>query len=315
MNITWKHLTIILWIIILWMTFYKKERVHEKKYEKSDENNAQYEFYDGEDLEEITKKPKINFKLDSLLFKTRERESIHVNNLMQLEIESLDMDNAKDIFYQTLTTPLQSFCRMLKRFGGKFNKEKHGNDGDKFMCLDNILKKDSCIMYSFGIKYDLSFELSVSETVGCKIFAYDHTVSHPAQIDENIMFFKTGLGIGKNLKTLKQIMDENNHNHIDYLKIDVEGYEYSAGGFQNWIDSAALNSVDQFGIELHVLHEFEKNNGTTRRSYKGMLQVLQDLYKMGFRVISHEVNPIAPRRPDRYMYFEVVFMREKSNRL
>ena len=31
-------------------------------------------------------------------------------------------------------------------------------DGDKFVCLDLILKKDSCIIYSFGVGNDWTFE-------------------------------------------------------------------------------------------------------------------------------------------------------------
>ena len=31
-------------------------------------------------------------------------------------------------------------------------------DGDKFVCLDLILKKDSCIIYTFGVENDWTFE-------------------------------------------------------------------------------------------------------------------------------------------------------------
>ena len=31
-------------------------------------------------------------------------------------------------------------------------------DGDKFVCLDLILDKDSCIVYSFGVARDWTFE-------------------------------------------------------------------------------------------------------------------------------------------------------------
>ena len=31
-------------------------------------------------------------------------------------------------------------------------------DGDKFICLDQILNKDSCIVYSFGVASDWTFE-------------------------------------------------------------------------------------------------------------------------------------------------------------
>ena len=76
--------------------------------------------------------------------------------------------------------------------------------------LDNYLLRDQKIFSN----YDLFWFVT-----GCKIYAYDHTVSHPEKIDKNIRFFKTGLGFGENLKSLKQLMEENNHNQIDYLKV------------------------------------------------------------------------------------------------
>ena len=41
------------------------------------------------------------------------------------------------------------------------------------------------------------------------------------------------------------------------------------------------------------------------------MEILQDLYNLGFRVISHEVNMVAgPSKDDlHYHYFEVVFMK------
>ena len=59
---------------------------------------------------------------------------------------------------------------------------------------------------------------------GCHVFAYDQTVSAPANRGKNIKFFKTGLGIGKNLKTLENLIKANRHeaSTIDYLKVDFQ---------------------------------------------------------------------------------------------
>ena len=53
--------------------------------------------------------------------------------------------------------------RVIKRIGGKWieggkpmNKQV---DGDKFICLDRIVRSDShCLIYSFGISNDWTFE-------------------------------------------------------------------------------------------------------------------------------------------------------------
>ena len=46
---------------------------------------------------------------------------------------------------------------------GSGNKRKQV-DGDKFVCLDQILKKDSCIVYSFGVSNDWTFDDQMDNT-------------------------------------------------------------------------------------------------------------------------------------------------------
>ena len=44
------------------------------------------------------------------------------------------------------------------------------SDGDKVLCVDTIfqeLKNDNCLVYSFGIANDWSFEKSMAQ-IGCK---------------------------------------------------------------------------------------------------------------------------------------------------
>ena len=168
------------------------------------------------------------------------------------------------------------------------------------------------------------------------MFAYDHTITAPPRRGHNIQYFKTGLGLGGgSLKRLSQIIAENGHKNtvIEYLKviiwtfdeysawrtcvylflflllkalhifaqIDIEGGEFSNGGFKDWLESGALENVNQLAIELHVHGEHTKR-----------LQLVQDLYKMGYRVIAHEPNMvIGPFPDDFYHLVEVVFMREE----
>ena len=52
------------------------------------------------------------------------------------------------------------FYRVLKRVGGQWisSAQRQQVDGDKFVCLDLILQKDSCLIYSFGVASDWTFE-------------------------------------------------------------------------------------------------------------------------------------------------------------
>ena len=58
--------------------------------------------------------------------------------------------------------------RVLKRVGGHWvtgeGKRRKQVDGDKFVCLDQILNKDSCIVYSFGVSNDWTFDDQMDNT-------------------------------------------------------------------------------------------------------------------------------------------------------
>ena len=80
--------------------------------------------------------------------------------------------------------------------------------------------KKECIIYTFGIANDWTFE-DMMAGLGCQIYSYDHTVDYPERRGDNIMFHKTGLGKGNNLKLLEEIIAENGHQNttIEYLKV------------------------------------------------------------------------------------------------
>jgi len=232
-----------------------------------------------------------------------------IENARTLDILSLNIDKnkAKELelkYYQLLGFPLQGVCRVLKRIGGLWNRRQV--DGDKFICLDNFDKmaNKDCYIYTFGISNDWTFE-DIMDKVGCKIFSYDHTVDFPSTRGKNIHFKKIGLGDGEHLQSLTNIIAANGHQNttIEYLKIDIEGYEFSDAGLRDWLDSGALDNVNQIALELH-----HKDNPQQIPFY---LQLLQDLYKAGFRQISQEVNMVMGLGP-RGLYYnlvEVVFMK------
>ena len=94
-------------------------------------------------------------------------------------------------------------------------------DGDKFICMDRIsLEPRSCIIYSFGVNHDWTFEDHMDQ-MGCSIYAYDHTIDAPPARGQNIQFFKLGLGTQENMDTLDKIIQNNGHSGvtIEYLKV------------------------------------------------------------------------------------------------
>ena len=177
----------------------------------------------------------------------------------------------------------------MKRIGGIWTKNKFWQiDCDKFVCLDSIIDEGKpCLIYSFGIRDDWTFE-DTMDTLGCEIHAYDHTVKFPATRGQNTHFHKTGLGIGSHLETLEALIKGNNHTDhvIEYLKIDIEGGEFLQGGFDDWFKTDVLRNINQVALEIHTGYP-------TSPKFKYMLTILQKMYKLGFRLISQEVNMIT----------------------
>ncbi|KAF8588007.1 hypothetical protein K439DRAFT_1385251 [Ramaria rubella] len=118
-------------------------------------------------------------------------------------------------------------------------------DGGKYVCgLERMAKKKHCVIYSFGVNGESSFEATILERVhGCQLYGYDFSVNSFGPEINNVPglksrshFWPWGLS-GKDahgpnnnpkLYTLETLMKMNGHNFIDILKIDIEGAEFDA---------------------------------------------------------------------------------------
>jgi len=241
---------------------------------------------------------------DITIHALRLRDIPWIDDVMKLEPKSLTERDAMYKFYYYISFPLQGVCRVLKRIGGSWIIRQV--DGDKFVCMDNIMQGKQCLIYSFGIANEYTFE-AFMDSRGCEIHAYDPTVDLPAKLGQNIQFTKLGLSntTSENMDTLANILEKNGHTDttIEYLKIDIEGHELPA--FLNWLATGSLKNVNQMALELHLteLHKGPK--------FIWLLEVLQELYKLNFRVISHEVNMVmGPAVDGLYNLVEVVFMKD-----
>lgn len=183
-------------------------------------------------------------------------------------------------YYFTLSTKEAKHLRTRI----KCNYEWYGNEkcGGFYVC-PKLLNENS-IVYSFGIGKDISFDKVMLSKHKCKLFAFDPT---PKSIDwlkkqdlpPNFSFYEYGIGIKtesidfylpndpdhvsgsatiqtnismeKSIKvqmnSFSDIIKELKHNHIDVLKMDIEGSEYAV--LEDIINSNVV--IDQILVEFH----------------------------------------------------------------
>jgi len=144
----------------------------------------------------------------------------------------------------------------------KREKQWYGNGYGGFY-VDPSLVPENAIVYSFGIGEDISFDEAIISKHGSKVYGFDPTPKSINYIRKNVipeqfLFHPFGIGektemvtfhLPKNkdhvsgsvydhklvdehnsvdvlLKEFKEIVEELGHNHIDVLKMDIEGSEY-----------------------------------------------------------------------------------------
>ena len=115
---------------------------------------------------------------------------------------TMDANHIYDFFQSFVLFPHQSFCKEMKRFGGYYRKDCKWLDGEKFICMDDIIKdvtNGECLVYSFGIKNDWSFEDAMGE-LGCKVYAFDGSVNLPQMLGKTYTLKRRSL-VPKILKT------------------------------------------------------------------------------------------------------------------
>ncbi|KAF9260980.1 hypothetical protein L218DRAFT_1078921 [Marasmius fiardii PR-910] len=114
-------------------------------------------------------------------------------------------------------------------------------DGGKWVCgITRLTDKPDCVVYSFGINYESSFEAEIlANGKHCEIWGYDFSVNsfgpqipksqahrahfHPYKLGGSV---KPAVGNDPAMHTLDSLMKANGHSHIDILKVDIEGWEF-----------------------------------------------------------------------------------------
>ena len=182
----------------------------------------------------------------------------------------------------------------------------YGSEYGGFYVVDGLLNRNS-IVYSFGVGEDITFDLSLIESFGLHIYAYDPTplsvkYLNQQKLPEAFHFEETGVSdkdeymkfylssdsrdiscsiypINQNnawidapMKKLSTLMKENSHSKIDLLKMDVEGSEYRV--LDNMLDEKIFPT--QILIEFH--HRF------AQIGIKKTKIIISKLKKAGYKI-------------------------------
>ncbi|KAF2149200.1 hypothetical protein K461DRAFT_323733 [Myriangium duriaei CBS 260.36] len=158
-----------------------------------------------------------------------------------------------------------------------------------------------CVIYSFGVRDESSFEVEMLKKFqNCQVWGYDFSVDgfgpqmDPAESYERAHFAKIGIGGTTDLTrsppfvSVQDLMANNGHDHIDILKIDIEGYEFQTftSLLNYYISRGEQVPVAQIVVEVHL---FEKQG-----EHPGNVDVMLEWWELfesaGFRPVWTEPN-------------------------
>ncbi|XP_061164492.1 uncharacterized protein LOC133173523 [Saccostrea echinata] len=206
-----------------------------------------------------------------------------------------------DLYYKYLMTT-QFFCKQVVRIGRVV-------DGGWNVCHDMILKTDvnRCIVYSFGINHDFSFDDDMVRTYNCNVYSFDPTMKRENhKHSRKVWFYNRGIG-GEyrkygtgDIAPLNKIRKDLNHEKvpITVLKADTEGAEWPST--PQMLRTNQLSDVSQFYLELHSYGMVAAH-----------LILLKQLHEAGFRLFWFHTNPscvIRYKKRQRTGCMEVYFI-------
>ncbi|EGO25988.1 hypothetical protein SERLADRAFT_388764 [Serpula lacrymans var. lacrymans S7.9] len=191
-------------------------------------------------------------------------------------------------------------------------------DGGKWTCgLERVIPKKNCVMYSFGINGESSYEAEIMERAkGCQLYGYDFSVysfgpeiEHVPSIKARSHFYSYALGPKDAYATedfpktysLRTLMEKNGHDFIDILKVDIEGGEFES--LDTFIDSFDGEPLPFGQLQLEV-HAFRSETVT---DFAKFLKWWEKLERAGLRPFFSEpnlvyVNLVRGVRPDLIEY-------------
>ena len=162
-----------------------------------------------------------------------------------------------------------------------------------------------CVVYSIGSANHWGFELDILKNTPCEVHTFDCTGPrsrfNPPN-DDRLYFHHICLGTSHKVNevgefwTLDEMTSTYQHNRIDLLKVDIEGYEWPL--LQSWPELDAINAPTtvlpmQVLVEVHYQSQFQELAVTKHADFKfatDMISLQAHLLRMGYAVIVRDDN-------------------------
>lgn len=236
----------------------------------------------------------------------------------------------KPIIHADLLIPFNPERILARRYEATFpviDSNTFSQMGNYSIYTDNHFNQNS-IIYSLGVLSDTAFDEAISDTFGCSVFLFDPSniakqhiekIKHPKFIFSQIGVWKETCDVefstpkyggspsmilnwnGKRFThrcvDLKEILASNDHQHIDLIKMDIEGAAFGV-----------LNRMLELGVyPSQIIAEFERPRSKNVLDYFQFYTDLQDvnnkLKKLGYTAYC------MPRVKYKYFSIELIFVR------
>ncbi|XP_059167559.1 uncharacterized protein LOC131949713 [Physella acuta] len=215
------------------------------------------------------------------------RQSGQVKSLLGINLENM---TSQEMLMTLHSYPdnIDTICKRKVRMG-------RIGDGGWEICDDpDVRPRDPCIIYSYGINYEFSFDDDAAKVYGCHVYSFDPSMvkwADKVNRSELVHFYKVGLSskthvLPKKNWTLythgdiRKMLGHQNQT-IDVIKMDIEWSEWEA--IPEMVASGQLTHVRQFLVEYHVRSK--------DRNYLFRLKAMQELEKAGFKRFYVHKNP------------------------
>ncbi|XP_006813539.2 putative methyltransferase-like protein 24 [Saccoglossus kowalevskii] len=194
-----------------------------------------------------------------------------VPNSYQLDLDDLlDILTTDQVIWLLMnyTTKITYRCRKERRFGNPVHE-----DGGWNVCMDVDINPSDCIVYSFGIANDWSFDEDIAN-YGCNVYSFDPSIGlDDHKHADRIWFYNMGLYDDN----IDDLVARTNHwkKNIDVLKFDIETTEHRI--FHQLIKSGILRDIKLVAFELHLssinIHKHKEDTLHVYRALKGVFEL------------------------------------------